>query len=67
MVGATEDGIVGPQTLRMANAMPAAQLIDRLTVADEKYLASLANAPMFIRGWDRRELACQAEALTLVG
>jgi lysozyme family protein len=67
MVGATEDGIFGPQTLRMANAVPASQLIDRLTVADEKYLASLANAPMFIRGWDRRELACQAEALTLVG
>jgi lysozyme family protein len=67
MVGATEDGIVGPQTLGMANAMQPSQLIDRLTVADEKYLASLANAPMFIRGWDRRELACQAEALTLLG
>src|SRR5215469_5813228 len=53
MVGATEDGIIGPQTLRLANAMPPAQLIDRLTVADEKYLASLRNAPMFIRGWDR--------------
>jgi len=65
-IGAAEDGVVGPQTLHMANAMPAAQLIDRLTVADEKYLASLRNAPMFIRGWDRRELACQAEALTLV-
>ena len=65
-IGAAEDGVVGPQTLRMANAMPAAQLIDRLTVADEKHLASLRNAPMFIRGWDRRELACQAEALTLV-
>jgi lysozyme family protein len=65
MVGAAEDGVIGPQTLRLANAMPAAELIDRLTVADETYLASLRNAPMFIRGWDRRELACQAEALTL--
>jgi lysozyme family protein len=65
MVGATEDGVIGPQTLRLANAMPAAELIDRLTVADEKYLAALRNAPMFIRGWDRRERACQAEALTL--
>jgi lysozyme family protein len=65
VVGATEDGVIGPQTLRLANAMPATELIDRLTVADEKYLAALRNAPLFIRGWDRRERACQAEALTL--
>jgi lysozyme family protein len=67
IVGATEDGIVGPQTLRLANAMSAPQLIDRLTVADEKYLASLGNAPLFIRGWDRREVACQTAALALTG
>jgi len=64
-VGANEDGVIGPQTLRMANAMPAPQLIDKLTAADERYLASLRNAPMFIRGWDRRALACQEAALTL--
>ncbi len=66
VVGATEDGVIGPQTLRLANAMPATELIDRLTVTDEKYLASLRNAPLFLRGWDRREGACQAEALTLI-
>jgi lysozyme family protein len=66
IVGAVEDGVVGPHTLRMANAMPAKELIDRLTAADETYLASLRNAPMFIRGWDRREWACRDEALTLI-
>jgi lysozyme family protein len=66
VVGATEDGVIGPQTLRLANAMSPTELIERLTVADEKYLAALRNAPLFIRGWDRREQACQAEALTLV-
>jgi lysozyme family protein len=65
VVGATEDGVIGPQTLRMANAMPPSSVIDGLTTADETYLASLRNAPMFIRGWDRREIACQTAALAL--
>ena len=64
-VGATEDGIIGPQTLRLANAMAPSSLIDRLTTADETYLAALRNAPMFIRGWDRREVACRTAALAL--
>jgi len=66
VVGATEDGVIGPQTLGLANALPARALIDRLTAADEKYLASLSNAPMFIRGWDRRATACQVVALALL-
>ncbi len=65
VVGATEDGVIGPQTLRLANAMPPSSVIDGLTTADEKFLASLRNAPMFIRGWDRREIACQTAALAL--
>ncbi len=66
IVGATEDGIIGPQTLARANAMQALELIDRLTTADDTYLASLRNAPMFIKGWDRREAACRAAALALI-
>jgi hypothetical protein len=45
--------------------MPPSSVIDGLTTADEKFLASLRNAPMFIRGWDRREIACQTAALAL--
>lgn len=65
MVGAAQDGVIGPETLRLANALHAVALIEKLRVADEAYYAALRNAPLFLRGWTRREefMAAQAKQM----
>ncbi len=62
IVGTTQDGAIGPITLRAINAMSVRTLIDAIVKADIEYLSSLANAPKFIHGWTRRETSCQALA-----
>lgn len=65
IVGAEQDGVVGPETLRMANRMHAVDLIEKLRVADEIYYGSLRNAALFLKGWTRREefMAAQAKLM----
>jgi lysozyme family protein len=67
IVGAEQDGVVGPTTLRLANGYPANQLIDRLKDADESYYASLARADLFLKGWDRREEFMAKQAHLMAG
>lgn len=55
VVGAAEDGVIGPETLRLAASYGDGRLIDALAAADETFLASLRNAPLFLGGWTRRE------------
>lgn len=55
IVGTDPDGIIGPITMKAVMAITPDVLIERLHVADHQYLASLANAPRFLRGWTRRE------------
>ena len=65
VVGAEQDGVIGPNTLKLANGMRAVDLIEKLRVADEIYYAALRNAPLFLRGWTRREefMAAQAKKM----
>jgi lysozyme family protein len=65
VVGATVDGAVGPETLRLTAAMDVRTLIDAIVRADIEYLAALGNAPLFLHGWTRREVAAQALAYQL--
>lgn len=67
IVGAAQDGVVGPNTLRLCNSFPAGQLIDKLKAADEAYYASLAKAPLFLKGWDRREEFMAVQAHLMAG
>ncbi len=60
IVHATVDGAIGPETLRKACGFGTKALIDALIAADQEYLISLANAPLFIHGWTRREEATRA-------
>ena len=55
VLGAQQDGVIGPDTLRRAGSFGSKALIDALATADETYLAALANAPLYLTGWDRRE------------
>lgn len=60
--GVTQDGVVGPMTLKAINAMPAAQIVARF---NGWRLAFMANTPQwetFSRGWARRIAANLKEA-----
>lgn len=65
VVGAAQDGVVGPNTLKLANSMHAVDLIEKLRVADEIYYGALAKAELFLKGWTRREefMAGQAKLM----
>ena len=68
IVGTTPDGSIGPMTLSAARAYAHGDqraLVNALIDADEAYLAALANAPLFIHGWTRREEALRAAALAV--
>lgn len=71
IVGAGVDGVAGNETVSMADDYVAHYglqgLIDKLYVADETYLAALANAPRFLNGWDRREDVVRAAAYKMAG
>jgi lysozyme family protein len=65
IVGVPEDGVCGPTTLRATNSVRPRGLIQSLHDADETYFAALAKAPLFLKGWDRREDAAMTAALAL--
>ncbi len=54
IVGAAEDGQIGPLTVAAATHVTPAKLIPALVKADEAFFASCRQANRFLRGWDRR-------------
>jgi lysozyme family protein len=65
VVGAKQDGAVGPKTLALVQRMNTKEVIDQIASGDEAYFASLRNAPRFLNGWTRREKDAQALAYRL--
>jgi lysozyme family protein len=65
VVGATQDGAIGPLTLAAVDANSAHYVITALTGARLGYYLSL-NKPEFIDGWNARAEACEAAALGLL-
>ena len=65
LVGVDPDGDVGALTLAAVNRIAPLALVDKLVVADETYLAALAKAPLYLKGWERREdyMAQHAKAM----
>lgn len=57
-VGADEDGIIGPQTLRLAAMTEAGILLAKLTTVDDDFLQGLATYRYFGRGLERRLNDC---------
>lgn len=64
-LGTEADGIVGPVTLNAARDADPAETIRSLSRARLGFLARLATWPVFGRGWRRRVLALEQEALRL--
>ena len=54
VVGATEDGIIGPLTLQAIQSMPGPRLVARFNGHRLEFMAGLSTWPAFGRGWARR-------------
>ena len=67
IVGTVADGKIGPRTLLAIRGYGQQHFIDEMTTADEEYYAALANAPLYLRGWDRREVDAKKLAYQLAG
>ncbi len=65
ILGVEVDGIVGPQTLAAISRADPDDLVRRLTRARLGFLARLATWSVFGRGWRRRVLAVEQDALRL--
>lgn len=50
-VGSTPDGVIGPQTLARVLAIPAPELVQRLSTRRDKFYRSLGTFPTFGKGW----------------
>ena len=65
VVGADQDGEIGPLTCAAAARMPAADVINKLVATREAFYAALPTFRYFGRGWDRRAEDCRALALSM--
>jgi lysozyme family protein len=52
--GVKDDGVVGPQTIRAANALASDGLKRRILGQRLRFMATLSNWPAFGRGWANR-------------
>jgi lysozyme family protein len=64
-LGVEADGIVGPVTIAAARRVDVPQAVGRLTTLRLRFLRRLAAWPVFGRGWRRRVLGTEREALRL--
>lgn len=53
-LGVADDGIIGPITLRAANAQNSDALRMRILAQRLRFMTNLTNWPAFSRGWTRR-------------
>lgn len=71
LVGAEQDGVIGPKTLslvtQMVNATGADYCVKRYQDARRDYYRQLATFPTFGRGWLRRVDAVERAALQMAG
>jgi lysozyme family protein len=67
ILGTNEDGEIGLVTTTLAGSYGTQALIDAIAAADETYYAALANAPLYLRGWVRREGQAQVLAYQMAG
>lgn len=52
--GVKDDGVIGPQTIRAANALHSEGLKRKILAQRLRFMAGLPNWPAFGRGWARR-------------
>ena len=66
-VGASVDGLIGPNTLIAVGKVPPATLIGEISAARETLLRGLSNFSTFGGGWMARVEKIRAKALAMAG
>lgn len=66
-VGVADDGNIGPVTLAAVAKHDTRYLIERFCTDRLSFLTRLTNWPVFGRGWRRRVLGVEKEALKMAG
>ncbi len=66
VVGVTEDGVIGPETLAAVSKQAPAKVVDSFGAARLAYYKQLKEWPEFGKGWTDREAASQSEARSLM-
>ena len=66
VVGATQDGAIGPQTLGLVNDADVLHTLDALYSDRQNYYESLSHFKTFGKGWTRRNNEAKKHALHLV-
>ena len=62
LVGATQDGAIGPKTLQAVMNHEPAKLIDQLHDSRQKFYESLSHFKTFGKGWTRRNQETKEQA-----
>lgn len=66
VVGAAQDGAIGPKTIQMVYNMDPADLLEKYADARETYYRGLRTFDIYGRGWLRRNQEVLEKALRLV-
>lgn len=67
IIGADQDGVIGPATLKRLSELDTASVIEAFAAARMKYYRGLRHWQTFGKGWTRRTAETKAEALAMVG
>ena len=67
VVGVTQDGRIGPATVKAAGAKPAGVVIDAICDARLAFLKRLSTWPVFGKGWSDRVKSVRFQSLILAG
>lgn len=67
VVGVTQDGAIGPQTLRAVSEMDPIDIIENYAVEREAFYRRLKTFPTFGRGWLRRNEETREAAIKMAG
>lgn len=67
VVGVTQDGKIGPATVKAARQMAQASIIHKLCDNRLAFLKRLPTWPTFGKGWERRVKEVRSDALSLLG
>ena len=65
-VGVQPDGVIGPMTLRVAQAMSPADLVNMYCDKRLAFLKELKTWDVFGKGWERRVEEVRSHALTMI-
>ena len=64
-VGASTDGVIGPQTLALAKGVDRVNLINRMAMYREQFYRSLSTFDTFGKGWLRRNDETREQAIAM--